>query len=72
MVHVRSIFALVERNETLPEIPMKPRLNDAKSAPGLYEAMDALDTYLAACGLDETSIAARLTPGGYRPAQAGA
>lgn len=51
---------------------MKPRLNYSKAAPGLYEAMDALDTYLAACGLDETSIAARLTPGGYRPVQAGA
>ncbi len=32
---------------------MKPRLNYAKAAAGLYEAMDALDTYLAACGLDE-------------------
>ena len=35
---------------------MKPRLNYAKAAPGLYEAMDALDTYLAACGLDETLL----------------
>lgn len=32
---------------------MKPRLNYAKVAPGVYEAMDALDQYLAHCSLDE-------------------
>jgi len=29
------------------------RLNYAKAAPGVYDAMDALDQYLAACGLEE-------------------
>ena len=33
---------------------MKPRLNYAKAAPGVYEAMDALDQYLTACGLEES------------------
>ena len=32
---------------------MKMRLNYAKVAPGVYDAMDALDRYLATCGLDE-------------------
>lgn len=32
---------------------MKPRLNYAKVAPGVYEAMDALDQYLGHCSLDE-------------------
>ena len=31
---------------------MKPRLHYAKSAPGVYEAMDALDQYVGACGLE--------------------
>ena len=31
---------------------MKPRINHAKAAPGVYEAMDALDQYLARCGLE--------------------
>ena len=31
---------------------MKPRINYAKAAPGVYEAMDALDQYLARCGLE--------------------
>jgi AhpD family alkylhydroperoxidase len=35
---------------------MKPRLNYAKVAPGLYEAMDGLDQYLAGCGLDESLL----------------
>ena len=35
---------------------MKPRLNYAKVAPGVYEAMDALDQYLAGCSLDETML----------------
>ncbi len=35
---------------------MKPRIHYAKAAPGLYEAMEALDTYLAGCGLDETLL----------------
>ena len=32
---------------------MRPRINYAKVAPGVYDAMDALDQYLAACGLEE-------------------
>ena len=32
---------------------MQPRLHYAKHAPGVYEAMDALDRYLAACSIDE-------------------
>lgn len=35
---------------------MKPRLNYAKAAPGVYQAMDALDGYLADCGLDEALL----------------
>ena len=35
---------------------MKPRLNYGKSAPGVYDAMDALDQYLGGCGLDETLL----------------
>jgi AhpD family alkylhydroperoxidase len=35
---------------------MKPRLNYATVAPGLYEAMDALDQYLASCGLEEVLL----------------
>ncbi len=35
---------------------MKPRINYAKAAPGVYEAMDALDQYLAACGLDASLL----------------
>lgn len=31
---------------------MKPRLNYAKSEPGPYDAMDALDQYLAQCALE--------------------
>jgi AhpD family alkylhydroperoxidase len=31
---------------------MRPRLDYAKAAPGVYDAMDALDQYLAACSLD--------------------
>jgi len=30
----------------------KPRLNYGKAAPGVYDAMDALDRYLQACGLE--------------------
>ncbi len=30
---------------------MKPRLDYGKAAPGVYDAMDALDQYLAKCGL---------------------
>jgi AhpD family alkylhydroperoxidase len=33
---------------------MKPRLNYAKAAPGVYDAMDALDQYLGTCGLDRS------------------
>ena len=32
---------------------MKPRINYAKTAPGVYDAMDALDRYLAGCGLEK-------------------
>jgi AhpD family alkylhydroperoxidase len=35
---------------------MKARLNYAESAPGVYEAMDGLDQYLAACGLEESLL----------------
>jgi AhpD family alkylhydroperoxidase len=31
---------------------MKPRINYAKAAPGVYDAMDALDQDLAECGLE--------------------
>ncbi len=31
---------------------MRPRFNYAKSAPGVYDAMDALDTYLAGCSIE--------------------
>jgi hypothetical protein len=56
---------------------MKPRVNSDKAAPGVYQAMEALDQYLGGCGLEESllhlvrlraSIAARLVPGAYRPA----
>jgi AhpD family alkylhydroperoxidase len=32
---------------------MRPRFNYAKSAPGVYDAMDALDQYLASCSIEE-------------------
>ena len=32
---------------------MKMRFNYAKVAPGVYDAMDVLDSYLAGCGLEE-------------------
>jgi len=35
---------------------MKGRLNYGKAAPGIYDAMDALDQYLQACGLERTLI----------------
>src|SRR5262245_43491648 len=35
---------------------MKPRINYAKAAPGVYEAMDALDQYLARCGLERALL----------------
>ena len=35
---------------------MKARLNYARAAAGVYDAMDALDQYLATCGLDETVL----------------
>lgn len=35
---------------------MKTRLNYAKAAPGVYEAMDALEQYLSACGLEEALL----------------
>jgi AhpD family alkylhydroperoxidase len=33
---------------------MKARFNYAKAAPGVYEAMDALEQYLQKCGLEES------------------
>lgn len=35
---------------------MKPRFNYAKVAPGVYDAMDALDKYLASCGVEESLL----------------
>ena len=35
---------------------MKARLNYAKAAPGVYDAMDALDRYLQDCGLERSLL----------------
>lgn len=35
---------------------MRPRLNYAKAAPGVYHAMDALDQYLAGCGIERSLL----------------
>lgn len=35
---------------------MKTRINYAKAAPGVYDAMDALDRYIAQCGLDRRLV----------------
>jgi AhpD family alkylhydroperoxidase len=35
---------------------MKARINYAKLAPGVYDAMDALDKYLASCGIEESLL----------------
>ena len=35
---------------------MKPRFNYAKVAPGVYDAMDVPDRYLAACGLGDVLL----------------
>ncbi|HUK90169.1 MAG TPA: carboxymuconolactone decarboxylase family protein [Blastocatellia bacterium] len=35
---------------------MKARLNYAKAAPGVYDAMDALEQYLQKCGLEESLL----------------
>ncbi len=35
---------------------MKARLNYPKAAPGVYDAMDGLDRYLAECGLEESLL----------------
>jgi AhpD family alkylhydroperoxidase len=35
---------------------MKPRFNYGKVAPGVYDAMDAADQYLASCGLEESLL----------------
>jgi AhpD family alkylhydroperoxidase len=35
---------------------MKARLNYAKAAPGVYDAMDSLDQYLGQCGLERPLI----------------
>src|SRR5215475_14033325 len=36
--------------------PMKPRFNYARVAPGVYEAMDALDQYIAGTGIEESLL----------------
>jgi AhpD family alkylhydroperoxidase len=35
---------------------MKPRFSYAKAAPGVFDAMDALDQYLSACGLERRLV----------------
>jgi AhpD family alkylhydroperoxidase len=35
---------------------MEARFNYAKAAPGVYKAMDALEQYLASCGLDKSLL----------------
>jgi AhpD family alkylhydroperoxidase len=35
---------------------MQPRIHYAKAAPGVYDAMDALDRYLGQCGLEKTLL----------------
>lgn len=35
---------------------MNVRLNYSRTAPGVYDAMDALDQYLSSCGLGETLL----------------
>jgi len=35
---------------------MEARFNYAKAAPGVYKAMDALDQYLAGCGLEKALL----------------
>ena len=37
----------------LPNDSMRTRLNYTKAAPGVYDAMDALDQYLAGSSLDK-------------------
>jgi AhpD family alkylhydroperoxidase len=35
---------------------MKTRINYGKAAPGIYESMDTLDTYIQTCGLERALI----------------
>lgn len=35
---------------------MKARINYAKAAPGVYDAMDSLDQYLQGCGLEKSLL----------------
>ncbi len=35
---------------------MKPRFNYAKVAPGVYDAMEALEKYLGSCGIEESLL----------------
>ena len=35
---------------------MKARFNCVKAAPGVYDAMDALETYLSSCGLEQSPL----------------
>ena len=47
---------LLDRTTETYIVRMKARLNYARLAPGVYDAMDALDRYLAGCGLDESLL----------------
>jgi AhpD family alkylhydroperoxidase len=38
------------------EDAMKTRINYAKAAPGVYDAMDAVDQYIAQCGLERRLV----------------
>lgn len=44
--------------ETFPrrDAPFAPRLDYKTQAPGVYKAMDALDEYVAGCGLDSSLV----------------
>ncbi|MFN8570740.1 MAG: carboxymuconolactone decarboxylase family protein [Gemmatimonadaceae bacterium] len=43
-------------NDSTPESQMKERIHFGKAAPGVYDAMDALEQYLATCGLEESLL----------------
>ena len=50
----RSAHPTTHRTTAMPAT--KIRLNYGKIAPGVYDAMDALDQYLAGCGLEESLL----------------
>jgi AhpD family alkylhydroperoxidase len=55
----KSTFAYVYFSHYIDQFiggSMKPRLNYGKVAPGVYDAMDALDQYLGNCGLEESLV----------------